>query len=199
VIHRQSGALCRGIRLGTGLTSSWISGHLRSCRHSSVRRATCLDPEHGGAIGGFRYFSMAEMIPERKLGLRYVEPPRGTGHRRALVAAAFPKDPRERLSQMTLWTKRVLVSARRPYEAAGFRIVGRRNIGVWSRTSGADVVLELWLGNRLSGCDGGGAMSAGNASTWWMQQSSFGGPRNSTEDQQVKVSFSSKKTGCDYV
>lgn len=76
-----------------------------------------------------------------KLRLLYVEPSaRGQGLGRTLVAACVAFARRAGYQKITLWTMSALESARRIYEAAGFRLVEQQP----TRSFGHNLVAQNW-------------------------------------------------------
>ena len=97
--------------------------------------------EHDGKVAGSIFLMRGDEPPTAKLRLLYVEPEvRGLGLGTALVAACVARARAVGYASMTLWTQNVLISARRLYQAAGFRLVAEER--KWS--FGHDLVGQTW-------------------------------------------------------
>jgi GNAT superfamily N-acetyltransferase/DNA-binding MarR family transcriptional regulator len=95
----------------------------------------------GSPVGSI--FLMKSEDPEiARLRLLYVEPEaRGLGVGTRLVAACIDRAQRLGYRQLTLWTNDVLVSARRIYQAAGFRMTKVEA----HHSFGKDLVGQTWI------------------------------------------------------
>jgi GNAT superfamily N-acetyltransferase len=95
----------------------------------------------GSAIVGSVFLMKSDDPAVAKLRLLYVEPSaRGAGLGRALVATCVARSRHLGYRQLTLWTKDVLVAARRIYQAAGFRLVSEAP----HRSFGHHLVGQIW-------------------------------------------------------
>lgn len=95
-----------------------------------------------GAIVGSIFLMKSPDPAIAKLRLLYVEPEaRGLGIGAALVAACIQRAKALGYRQMTLWTNDILVSARRLYEAVGFRLTAEEK----HHSFGHDLVGQTWM------------------------------------------------------
>jgi DNA-binding MarR family transcriptional regulator/GNAT superfamily N-acetyltransferase len=94
-----------------------------------------------GVIAGSVFLMRGDDPATGKLRLLYVEPGlRGMGIGSALVAACISRAREAGYRWLTLWTNDILVSARRIYEAAGFKLIAEDR----HRSFGHDLVGQTW-------------------------------------------------------
>jgi DNA-binding MarR family transcriptional regulator/GNAT superfamily N-acetyltransferase len=104
-------------------------------------RDFCWIAEHDGAIAGSVFLVHTDDDAVGKLRMLYVEPAaRGLGLGSALVGTCIAQARAIGCRKLVLWTNDILVSARRIYEAAGFRLVGEDR----HRSFGKDLVGQNW-------------------------------------------------------
>lgn len=96
--------------------------------------------EREGEIVG-SVFVVREDETTAKLRMLYVDASaRGLGLGRRLVDECLRFARAKNYRRITLWTNDILVSARRIYEAAGFRLTGEET----HRSFGKDLVAQVW-------------------------------------------------------
>jgi DNA-binding MarR family transcriptional regulator/N-acetylglutamate synthase-like GNAT family acetyltransferase len=98
--------------------------------------------ERDGVIAGSVFLMKSDDPAVAKLRLLYVEHwARGSGLGRKLVATCIGRAAELGYRSLTLWTNDVLVSARRIYQAAGFRLVGENS----HHSFGQDLTGQTWV------------------------------------------------------
>jgi DNA-binding MarR family transcriptional regulator/GNAT superfamily N-acetyltransferase len=110
----------------------------------SRREGGWLAERHGEIVGSV-FLMRREDEATGKLRLLYVEPgARGLGIGAALVATCIARANEIGYSSLTLWTNDILVSARRLYEAAGFkRIAEQKHVSFGKPLVGQTWTLDL--------------------------------------------------------
>jgi DNA-binding MarR family transcriptional regulator/GNAT superfamily N-acetyltransferase len=104
-------------------------------------RDFCWIAEHHGSIAGSVFLVHTDDDSVGKLRMLYVEPSaRGFGLGSLLVETCIAQARACGHAKLVLWTNDILVSARRIYEAAGFRLVAEDR----HRSFGKDLVGQTW-------------------------------------------------------
>lgn len=141
IIHRQ--ALLYAQEYGWDWTYEGLIAGIAAdfVAHYDAARERAWVAEHDGKVAGSIFLMRGDEPLTAKLRLLYVEPDvRGLGLGTTLVAACVARARAVGYARMTLWTQNVLISARRLYQAAGFRLVAEER--KWS--FGHDLVGQTW-------------------------------------------------------
>ena len=140
IIHRQ--ALLYAGEYGwdvsyEGLIAEILGNFVR--QFDPVAENAWVAERHGAIVGSV--FLVRESAAIAKLRLLYVEPSaRGLGIGRRLVDACIAAAREKGYHRLRLWTNDVLVSARRIYQAAGFRLVKEER----HHSFGKDLLGQTW-------------------------------------------------------
>lgn len=140
IIHRQAVLYAREYGWDErfeALVAEISAGFLKN--HDPARER-CWVAERDGEIVG-SVFLVRASESEAKLRMLYVEPQaRGLGLGRRLVDECIAFARSRGYRKLTLWTNDVLLSARRIYEEAGFRLVEEER----HHSFGKDLVGQYW-------------------------------------------------------
>ena len=151
VVHRQAVLYAREYGWDwtfEGLVAGIVGRFVDEC--DPAREQAWLADRDGGVVGSV-FLVQGDDPDTGKLRLLYVEPSaRGLGIGRALVAACIDRARAIGYRRLTLWTNDVLVSARRIYEAAGFRLAAEER----HRSFGHDLVGQNWTLDLIAEWDG---------------------------------------------
>jgi DNA-binding MarR family transcriptional regulator/N-acetylglutamate synthase-like GNAT family acetyltransferase len=141
IIHRQ--ALVYREEYGWDWTYEGLASRILGAfvAEFDPAKEDCWVAERGGAIVGSVFLMKSDQPEVAKLRLLYVEPAaRGLGLGRRLVGACIARARELGYRELTLWTNDVLVSARRIYQAAGFKLVAEQP----HHSFGHDLVGQTW-------------------------------------------------------
>lgn len=141
VLHRQSALYAQ--EYGWDWTYESLAGHIlaKFIDGFDATREQAFIAERDGAIVGSVFLMKGDAPDVAKLRLLYVDPSaRGLGLGARLVTACIEAARARGYRKLTLWTNDVLVSARRIYQAAGFRLVTENA----HRSFGKDLVGQTW-------------------------------------------------------
>jgi len=140
IVHRQ--AVLHATEYGwtaefEALVAEIVAAFIRD--FDPERERCWIAERHGEIVGSVFLVKGGEKTG--KLRLLYVEPSaRGLGIGAALVDACIAEARRTGCERLVLWTNDILVSARKIYEAAGFRLVGEEP----HHSFGKDLVSQDW-------------------------------------------------------
>lgn len=110
--------------------------------HFNPEREAGWVAEHAGIVVGSIFLMQSELPDTAKLRLLYVEPSaRGLGIGRTLVSKCVDRAKELDYRRLTLWTNDILGSARRIYQATGFRLVEEEK----HHSFGHDLVGQTWV------------------------------------------------------
>jgi len=138
IVHRQGGCM-RTNTAGTRPTRRWWPGSSPTSSNTSIRTPRMRGWREGTVVGSI--FLVKESSRVAKLRLLYVEPTaRGLGIGGRLVRECGADARKKGYETLTLWTNDVLTSARRIYQAAGFRLVRQER----HHSFGRDLVGQNW-------------------------------------------------------
>lgn len=141
VLHRQ--AVLYAEEYGWDWTYESLAGHIlaKFIDGFDPKREQAFVAERGGEIVGSVFLMKGDTPDVAKLRLLYVESSaRGLGLGKRLVDACIEAARTRGYRKLTLWTNDVLVSARRIYQAAGFRLVAQNT----HHSFGKDLVGQTW-------------------------------------------------------
>lgn len=141
VLHRQTVLYAQ--EYGWDWTYESLAGHILAnfIDGFDVAREQAFIAERDGVIVGSVFLMKGDAPDVAKLRLLYVDPSaRGLGLGARLVNACVEAARARGYRKLTLWTNDVLKSARRIYQAAGFKLVAQ-NV---HRSFGQDLVGQTW-------------------------------------------------------
>lgn len=141
VLHRQTVLYAQ--EYGWDWTYESLAGHIlaKFIDGFDATREQAFIAERDGVIVGSVFLMKGDVPDVAKLRLLYVDPAaRGLGLGARLVNACVEAARARGYRKLSLWTNDVLVSARRIYQAAGFRLVTENA----HRSFGKDLVGQTW-------------------------------------------------------
>jgi len=140
IVHRQGALYAQEYGYNAEFEALTAEIVAQFIREYDARRERCWIAEKDGAIVG-SVFVVRKSKSVAKLRLLYVEPEaRGLGIGRRLVEECIRFARQARYGTLTLWTQSELLAARHVYEAAGFRLVGKKK----HRSFGRKLTAETW-------------------------------------------------------
>jgi len=140
VVHRQAVLYAEEYRWDESFEALVAKIVADFIENFDAKREHCWIAEKDGEVVGSA-FVVRDSDEVAKLRLVYVEPKaRGLGIGQRLVAEAIRFARQQGYRKLTLWTNDILVSARRIYEGAGFRLVKEER----HHSFGHDLVGQFW-------------------------------------------------------